>query len=268
MKIFKNLLFLCLLTGVVCLFSSCSDDDSTSPEPTQATKLVGKWLLSAVDGVTPLTDAMFCMELRADSIELYSVGEKIDDNNKKWLKGTYNYIVSNDTITINGTDPLNKFHHVVLKIVSLTDNELKYTVVDCTIAGQQLIDNAVYTCKKSNEDYSTKIIGIWYGKCTSNNTSDTEYHYWKYNVDDSYFYYYQDNGAWVKKEDNNGTFKLYGDLFVSNYTNDLQSGAKGTTYECWFISFEGNKMKWTALRSDNKTVTYEMEKVTNLPTSK
>lgn len=40
--------------------------------------------LAYADGIASATDSMFCMELRTDSVEMYSVGEQIDANNKKW----------------------------------------------------------------------------------------------------------------------------------------------------------------------------------------
>lgn len=269
MKFYKLLVLFCLISTSVCFITSCSDDDSTNSDPSTTLNVVGKWILTHADGIAAETDSMFCMELKSDSVELYSVGEQIDENNKKWLTGTFNYSVSKDSlITINGSDLLGKTHHVVLKIVSLTQTEMKYTITDCVLGGVTIVDKRVYTCRKATEDYTTQIIGIWYGKCASNNTSDTQYHYWKYSADNTYEYYYQENGTWVKKQDNNGIYSLYGNLFVSNYTNDLQSGIKGLTFECWILSFENSKMKWTALRNDNKVVTYEMEKVDKVPTSK
>jgi hypothetical protein len=109
-------------------------------------------------------------------------------------------------------------------------------------------------------------VGCWYGKCTTPGTNDTNYHYWEYFSDQTYYYYYQDDqGHWIKKSDNEGRYFLYGNLFVSNYSNDLVIGGKGKTFECWNFNIDGNNMIWSALRKNNQTESYQMTKVTNPP---
>ncbi len=266
MKLMKNLFILASLAGFLCLFNGCSDDDDnvTNNYPELA---IGKWVVTNIDGITPLTDSLFCMELRSDKAEIYSIGTRIDANNSKWVEGdNYIYTINNDIITINGIDQLNKTVTVELKIQELTSTTFTYSVKSYVYDGISTPDSHVYTCKKASVDYATQIIGVWYGKCTSDNTADTNYHYWEYLANGNYNYYYQDDANnWIKKSDNEGKYFLYGNLFVSNYLNDLQSGTTGMNYECWNISINNTKMNWTALRTNNKTVTYEMDKVEAAP---
>ncbi len=261
----KKLLILASLTGFLWLFIGCSDDDTTVT--TNAEKVIGKWIATEINGVSALTDSLFSMEFRTDNVEVYARGSYVDSNNSKWTEGkNYTYSINNDLITINGTDESNKSVHAEFKIHSLTNSLLTYSVVSFIYNGVSTPDTKIYTCKKATNDYASQIVGIWYGKCTSANTTDTAYHYWEYLADGKYNYYYQDaNSKWIKKSDNAGGYYLYGDLFASNYTNDQISGVSGTKYECWNISIANGKMKWTGKRVD-KIVTYEMIK-SSIPVS-
>jgi hypothetical protein len=263
----KNLFFLMLLSGCLWMFNGCSDDDEKVE--TNAEKAIGKWIATEINGETPLTDSLFCMEFRTDKVEMYAIGSRIDEHNSKWTEGDdYTYSINNDIITIDGKDTDGKTIHVEMKIHTLTSTQLKYSVNSYTYDGVSIPDTKIYTCKKADVDYSSKIVGVWHGKCTSANTTDTTNHYWEYFADGKYNYYYTNaNGGWVKKSDNEGKYFLYGDLFVSNYMNDFVAGTQGWNYECWNISIiDNNKMKWTGKRAD-KTVVYEMERAIAPPSN-
>ncbi len=258
MKFLKILMMLALTASSLVFFSSCSDDPTS---PNYSELVVGKWIVTEVDGVGVLTDSAFCMELRSDKVEVYSIGTQIDLLNSKWVEGRFQYTIDDDQIIVDGTDIFNKTHHVAMKILNISATELKYSVVSYAYDGVSIPDASIYTCKKATVDYSSKIVGVWYGKCTSANTSDTTYHYWEYFADGKYNYYYQNaTNAWLKKSDNDGGYFLYGSLFASNYHNDLIGEHTGITYECWDISIANDKMIWTGKRLNNKTVVYEMEK--------
>ena len=95
---------------------------------------------------------------------------------------------------------------------------------------------------------------------------DTKYHYWEYFPDGSFNYYYQDGeDRWIRKSDNEGGYFLYGNLLVTNYTNDILSGGTGKAFECWNFKVSGEKMTWTGLRDGNTTTTYQMVKVGSAP---
>lgn len=260
----KNLFFITLLSGCLWMFNACSDDEKVE---TNAEKAIGKWIATEINGEAPMTDSLFCMEFRTNKVEMYASGSRIDEHNSKWTEGDdYTYSINNDIITINGKDNSGKAVHVEMKIHTLTSTQLKYSVNSYTYDGVSIPDSKIYTCKKADVDYSNKIVGVWYGKCTSANTTDTTNHYWEYLADGKYNYYYTNaNGVWAKKSDNEGKYFLYGNLFVSNYMNDFVAGTQGWNYECWTISItDNNNMKWTGKRI-GKTVVYEMKRANAAP---
>jgi hypothetical protein len=263
----KYLIKFAVLSCFLLLFYACSSDDDS---PNYANLAIGKWINTETNGTSILTDASFIMELRADKVEFYATGYKLNDSNKTWNEcSNFTYSINNDIITVDGTDSYSNTTHLEMKILTLNETTMKYSVVSFKVNGVAVADTPTYTMKKITKDYSSDIIGIWYGKCTNASSADTNYHYWEYLNDGTYNYYYQDsNNKWVKKTDNGGHYFLYGDYLASNYSNDLLSGSVGLSFECWNFSITNSKMTWTGLRADNKTVTYEMNKVDAVPVSK
>lgn len=173
----KQILVLFSIIGCLSFFSACSDDNEEVTS--NAEKAIGKWIATEINGETAMTDSLFCMEFRTDKVEVYSCGSKIDSNNSKWTEGkNYTYTINNDIIVIDGKDNFDKTVHVELKINTLTSSLLSYSVTSYIYDGVSIPDTKIYTCKKAAVDYSSKIVGLWYGKCTSSNTADTSAHYW------------------------------------------------------------------------------------------
>ncbi len=245
---------------------ACSEDE-TPVEAVYTKLLIGKWVNTKVNNEYVLTDASYVMEFRNNYVEMYANGFQLDDNNKTWMENSnYTYSVNNDILIVDGTDVLNKKYHMEFKILTLDESTLTYSISVFRIDGVDYPNSNTFTCKKITEDYSTKFADVWYGKCTADNNNDTTYHYWEYFTDGTYNYYYQDSrNKWIKKSDNEGKYFLYGNLFASNYSNDLITGGTGKAFECWNFSIAGDTMTWTGLRANNKTVTYEMTKVANPP---
>ena len=74
-----------LLSGCLWMFNGCSDEDEKVE--TNAEKAIGKWIATEINGETPLTDSLFCMEFRTDKVEMYAIGSRIDEHNSKWAEG-------------------------------------------------------------------------------------------------------------------------------------------------------------------------------------
>jgi hypothetical protein len=261
-----NLLKSIFLISLLIIPISCSEN-SIPVEAALTKLLVGKWMNTKVNNEPVLTDASYVMEFRTDYVEKYAVGFQLDDNNKTWMENSnYSYSVSDHILIVDGTDVLNKKYHMEFKILTLNETTFTYSVIAFRIDGVDYQNSNSYTCKKITQDYSSQFVGVWYGRCTSDNNNDSSYHYWEYFADGTYSYYYQDqNNKWIKKSNNEGKYFLYENLIVSNYSNDLQSGNIGKAYECWNFSITGDTMTWTGLRENNKTVTYEMVKVDKSP---
>lgn len=260
MKAF-NLLFSLLFS--VLLLVGCATDD----EPNYAELLKGTWINTLINGQPLLTDETFVMELKPDNTEMYAIGFQLDENNKSWIEGVdYTYSIVGDHIVINGTDVLGNAMQMEFKIESLTDETLTFTVPTFKVNNVEVPNDRTFTCKKITDDYRTAFTGVWYGRCTTEGTADSTYHYWEHLADGRYFYYYQDeNDNWIKKTDNEGRYYLYGNLMACNYTNDLLTGGTGKVFECWHFTIDGSKMVWTGLRENAMTITYEMDKVPSAP---
>ncbi|MDD4637673.1 MAG: hypothetical protein PHV66_08740 [Bacteroidales bacterium] len=262
-KITANSILYVTLSLVLSLLTNCENDN----EPDAAKLLIGKWENTEINHIPIVTDSKFVMELKSDNKELYARGFKLDENNESWEENnSYTYSVQNNILTIDGKNVLGNLFHMEFETLTLNQSVWTYSVKSFLIDGVSYPDAKIYTCKRVTKDYSQPFTGIWYGRCTSEGTTDTKYHYWEYFSDGTYNYYYQDdNNKWIKKSDNEGRYFLYGTLFVSNYSNDLLSGGTGHAFECWDFSINGNTMTWTGLRENNKIVTYQMKKVSTPP---
>ncbi|MBU2553435.1 MAG: hypothetical protein KKF98_03180 [Bacteroidetes bacterium] len=259
----KKIKTLFSLTLLVMLVGGCAKNDS----PNYAELLNGTWVNTLVNEQLVLPDDTFIMELKADHSEMYATGYQVDENNKMWEEGSnYSYSLNGNLVTIEGNDVHGNTYYMEFNILLLNQEEFTYKEQIYKLNGETVGDVATYTCKRVTQDFSAEFIGVWYGRCTSEGTTDSLYHYWEYFADGSYNYYYQDeNSNWIKKSDNEGRCFLYGNLMASNYSNDLISGDTGLAYECWNFSLDGNNMVWTGLRENNVTITYEMEKVSSPP---
>jgi hypothetical protein len=247
---------------ILALLSGCKED-----EPDYAELIVGKWLYTHVNGQPALTNESSYCEYRADGSEVYATGFQLDENNKTWIESDhFSYQVTGNILSIEGTDANGKQNEIEIEIESIDENQTTQTTRKYLIDNTNYPDANTYTYKLITSDFSNQFVGCWYGKCTTPGTSDTSYHYWEYFSDGTYNYYFQDDqGLWIKKSDNEGLYFLYGNLFVSNYSNDLVTGGKGKTFECWNFNIDGNNMTWSALRNNNLTESYQMTKVTNPP---
>jgi len=255
----KYFALICILGTL--LFSSCKEKTD------YAGLLVGKWINSSVNGVPPMTNDIHFCDYRSDGVELYASGAQLDQNNKKWMvNDQYTYSVDGNIITIDGTDDQHNLYHMEFVISSLDENTLTHSVRTYSCNGVEAPDTKIYTYRKVTTDYQNQFTGIWYGRCTTPGTADINYHYWEYFANGRYNYYYQNEALqWNKKSDTDGGYFLYGNLMVSNYTIDLISGGTSKTYDCWNFNLDGTTMTWTGLQENNKTITYEMEKVVSAP---
>jgi hypothetical protein len=254
----------CVLAGILFsfLFFGCEVEETD-----YAGLLPGLWVNTLVDGEPILTDAAYVLEYRPDFVELYATGFQLNDSNKTWIENdNYRYGIEGNLLIIDGTNALEHDYHMEFEIISINQYTLSYSIRKFEIDSLDYPDQKTYTCQRATTDYGTSIVGIWYGHCTTEGTSDIKYHYWEYVADGSFNYYYQDaNDHWIRKSDNEGGYFLYGNLLATNYSNDLISGGTGKAYECWNIDIDGDHMTWTGLRANNSTVTYDMNKVEQGP---
>lgn len=256
----KNFVFAVLI--LTALFFGCKNEDDGYPE-----LIIGTWVNTQVNDEPIQTNASFVSEYRADLVQMYASGVVLNQSNKIWSEcDDYKYRIEGKKLIIDGTDILENEYHLEFEILSLDEDYLKYSISKYLVNGVDYPDENTYTDKKVKDDHKSKFVGIWYGKCITEGSSDTKYHYWDYFANGSYNYYYQNElNNWVRKADNDGGYYLYDNFFASNFSNDLVSGGTGKSFECWNFEIIGNEMTWTGLREGGKVIKYQMTKVSAPP---
>ena len=260
----KKYLLIVLLISF--LISGCKKSDN----PDYSSLIPGTWVNTRVADQEVLTDASFVMELRSDKVEVYSIGYKLDDNNKTWIENDkYSYSVKGNSIIFNGVGAFGGNFHIEFKILSVDELSLTFSVSKFLIDNEEYPDLKIYNCKKVTTDLRNQLVGTWYGKSTTPGNTDNSYHYWEYLADGNFNYYFQDStGQWIRKPDNEGHYYLYGDLLSSNYSNDLLTGGSGKSFECWNINIIGTAMFWAGLRDNGQVTSFHMDKVAGPPISR
>jgi len=247
---------------LLALVYGCRKED----EPDYTTMIRGVWINTHVNDQPVLTDLAYVMEFRADFTEIYASGVVINDSNRTWIvNDQFTYTVKENRLLIDGENDEGNQFSMEFMIIRVDESTLRYTVNKFLVDNVLYTDTKTYTCTRVTKNLKPQFEGTWYGRSTTPG-SDSSYHYWDYFADGTYDYYYQNSTSqWIKKQDNEGLYFLYGDYLASRYTNDLLSGAYGKAYECWNIRIEGNKMYWTGLRQGGITTSFEMERVAGPP---
>jgi len=227
----------------------------------------GTWINTLVDGKAVETNEVFVMKFTAKGEEIYSAGYQIDENNWKWLDGSkFNYTVENNHLNISGTNIHNDQYDMLFVLEFSGDTKLVYSVPSFKINGEEIGDNKVYTCQKIDKDFKDNLLGLWYGNTVEPGNNDTTSHYWEFFADGHYDYYYHDNeGHWIKKEDNAGQWFLYGNFIALNSFNEFATGSLSKSYKCWNITFDENRMTWEANRQNGQYGAYWFKKATAVP---
>lgn len=252
----KQPLFLYIMS--VILLASCSPKENIVKD-----NLPGMWILEEVNGLDAFTNERSVC-IFAGGKQTFAMGYTISENNKKWMESIYPYQITGNKLLLQGTDVVNVTWDLQLNVKSISNDELLYTVDKKIVNGSPEKDKNLYLYEKPDENYDSSIIGLWEGKNVTPGISpqDAPLRRWEYFPDGTYKYYVTDaQGNWITKEDNNGTYKLYGDLLTCNWSNDEISGIKGTMFECWEISVDGDSMEWDALREDGNMVYYSMKRI-------
>lgn len=235
---------------------------SCTSEKTIQLNLAGEWICNEINNRNLFTNDIFVINFDGKDLQTYASGNKLNETNSFWAETHYIYQVKNNTIIIEGKDINDKDVEITLKVRSIDDDELVYKVSRKVVDGKLIDDDNLYSLDKVDDFYELAIIGKWEGRNVTPGTTDTEYHQWEYKPDGTYNYYYKNaEGEWETKNDNNGKYFLYGDIFASNWTNDYNTNVQGILYECWEIEFEGDTMNWKGRRGINQYVYYSMTKV-------
>ena len=160
-------------------------------------------------------------------------------------------IVGNDVTLTHSPEP-GKTVIVEIHVNAITGTTMigKRKVTVRQDGGLVKSDECMLRCEKLDVDYSTKILGLWEGRMTSEQSAydDGQEHRWEFKEDGTFVFYLKNNkGIWEKKEDEYAQYFVAGNLLCTRWKN----AGEGTqeNREWWEITaMSGGSMIWTALR--------------------
>ena len=265
----KNyLLMAATVCGISLAVASCTskDDNPATPDLNLSEKIIGKWMLTEIDGQPMPTNGKsiytFVSTTKAYMSASFAMSPNMD---ALWSDKTEADIVISGnkvTLTIHSDE-----HHSAVQeftVTAINGNEFianrKGTImVDGNVVSST--EQIVRFVKVA--DYRDAIVGTWQGRCTSEGSvfDDGQEHRWQYNADGTYVYYVKDGNNWVPYATNTlNEYFVDGNLLCTRW---IDNGVENR--EWWEITITDGKMNWTALRQNTDgttfTATFEMEKV-------
>lgn len=262
----RTLVFTMVLCGAS-IFTACSsDDDNKSTEKPLSEKLLGKWMISELEG-QPCPTNLKAVITFVSATKAY--GSLSDFYSESWNNQTSaDVVIKGNNVTLTALENEYTKHVTVTDIYTITDKEMTlksdWTVyVNGAVVIHEAYDNERYV--RITNDYEQDIIGTWEGKVTSQDDehTDGEMHRWEYKSNGTYIYYNKSDDQWVENNDALAEYFVDGTLLCTRWKKTTDSKE---LREWWEIeSIKNGVMKWTALRmrEDGSTYTasFEMTKV-------
>ena len=242
------------------------------PDQGVAQKIIGQWITAESDGKPLPTNEKVVLDF-VSATEAY-VSLSFQDNKRKgtpWndRQKAVVEIIGNDVTLTNSPEPGTTVI-VGLHVEVLTNSAMvaKRTVTIRKDGGLVKSDEDIVRCEKLDVDYSTKVVGLWQGKMTSEESAydDGQEHRWEF-LDDGTFVYFVQNekGIWEPGDDTLNEYFVAGNLLCTRWVEN------GTEYrEWWEIATASDKsMIWIGLREKEDgsryNAAFSMEKV-SVPT--
>ncbi len=244
-----------LLVGT--LLIGCSGSDNENDDTTQL-KLMGLWVAEQLNGEPLPTNDYLVYDIKTLSHIYESFCIPSGNGNTEWMSVEARYTLSGNDLSVYVTAHNNT---IDIKLKELTDKSMTWNVWRVDYNGDVTDVNQTYGLRRLTDDYSKTILGMWEGRCiTSGQPNDL--HRWLYFADGTYAYYSKDTaGEWQEKQDNEGTYLLYGDLLVTSWQNNHLTGTEGSSCEVWQMTATDKAMTWKATRGDNLLIEYAMTRV-------
>ena len=257
------------------LFVECNKE--VEPDLDVAHKIIGKWIYAETDGKALPTNEKVVYEFVSATKAYVSLSFTDDASSGTGAPWTEQNevsvdIVGNDVTLTHSPEP-GKTVIVEIHVNAITGTTMigKRKVTVRQDGGLVKSDECMLRCEKLDVDYSTKILGLWEGRMTSEQSAydDGQEHRWEFKEDGTFVFYLKNNkGIWEKKEDEYAQYFVAGNLLCTRWKN----AGEGTqeNREWWEITaMSGGSMIWTALREKadgtQYTAAFSMHKV-NVPT--
>ena len=191
----KQILTACL---AVLAFASCTTD-SDKDNDTIAKQILGKWMLTRMDGNIVPTNAKVVYTFESVTSGYISASRAdFDGELTRWTDHAPSEVsINGRMVNMSGTLSKSTSFTADIEITDINDRETQ-SKTDYTVYHN---GDTMYTSKgatlwtKVDKDYSTDILGVWEGRVTNTEGSeydDGELHRWEYLADGSYIYYHLD----------------------------------------------------------------------------
>ena len=258
------------------LFVGCEKENTqVEPDRDVANKIIGKWITAESDSkVLPTNEKIVYDFVSATEAYVSLSFTETTNGGTPWsVRDDVDVdIVGNDIILTHNPEPGTTVV-VNIHVNAITGTTLigKRNITVRKDGGLVRSEESMIRCEKLDVDYSTKILGLWEGKMTSDQSAfdDGQEHRWEFKEDGTFVFYLKDDkGIWVAKDDEYANYFVAGNLLCTRWKN----AGVGTQElrEWWEIATAGDKsMVWTALREKEDgsqyTAAFTMQKL-SVPT--
>ncbi len=270
MKKIMNWVLVAILTCGASVFTSCNTDvvdNPTQPDLNISEKIIGKWMLDALEGQPCPTNLKAVITFLSPTKAYGSLSDFYSDS---WNKHTSaDVVIDGINVTLTAFENEHTKHITVSDIYSISDMDMFLKSDWKVFVDGEMVINEVYNKERYiriDKDFEKDVIGVWEGKVTSTEDehTDGQLHRWEYKADGTYVYYNKVDDEWVKSNDALAEYFVDGILLCTRWKKTADSDE---LREWWEIeSIKDGVMKWTALRMRDDgttyTSTFEMTKVT------
>ena len=265
MKKLLSVLLSCVMCSTLMLTACDAAPEEPSGGDIQAPIeeiITGRWITSEIDGEPALTNDMLAFNVVSPT-EAYTSISLTSGSRPMWHEPSLtDFAIDGNVITFTNYPPSGVSIERAYTITDISENEFTANlVVTHTQDGESEVTREnVFTFVRSDDDFSSDIIGTWEGSCTSERSvfDDGQPHRWEYHDDGTYVYYVQNGEEWVAHND--GDYFVNGILLCTRWFD-----GEVDNREWWEITIDGDTMSWTALRANDDgttyTATFEMTRV-------
>ena len=266
---------------VIALMMSISlvgcEKENTQVEPDRdvANKIIGKWITAESDSKVLPTNEKVVLDFvsATEAYESLSFTETTNGGTPWSVRDDVDVdIVGNDIILTHNPEPgTTVVVNIHVNVITGTTLIGKRNTTIRKDGGLVRSEESMIRFEKLDVDYSTKIVGFWEGKMTSEQSAfdDGQEHRWEFKDDGSFvFYIKNDKGIWEAKDDEYAEYFVAGNLLCTRWKNTGEGSVENR--EWWEIATAGDKsMVWTALRENadgsQYTAAFTMQKL-SVPT--
>ncbi|MBO6062728.1 MAG: hypothetical protein J6P62_02000 [Bacteroidales bacterium] len=257
------------------LFAGCNKE--VEPDLDVAHKIIGKWIYAETDGKVLPTNEKIVYEFVSATKAYVSLSFTDDASSGTGAPWTEQNevsvdIVGNDVTLTHSPEP-GKTVIVEIHVNAITGTTMigKRKVTVRQDGGLVKSDECMLRCEKLDVDYSTKILGLWEGRMTSEQSAydDGQEHRWEFKEDGTFVFYLKNyKGIWEAMDDEFAEYFVAGDLLCTRWKNAGEGAVE--LREWWEIATAGgSSMVWIALREKEDgsqyTAAFSMEKI-SVPT--